>query len=143
LDVGGDWLARAWQRAPASPPTEARVSAGMSAYLLASLVYALAPPPADAEPPPPPVEGEDAPAPVAGEDAPAPAEGEAAPAPDPVPGPAPLPGPVPDPAEGLPRDERGDPVLEYADETPDAPELEYADETPPPPELEYADETPP
>ena len=47
------------------------------------------------------------------------------------------------PAQELPLDERYDPILPYADQTPDAVEIEYAEETPPPPELEYAEETPP
>lgn len=50
--------------------------------------------------------------------------------------------PPPDPAEGLERDERYDPILPYG-EVDDTPQVEYADETPPPPEVEYAEEAPP
>ena len=47
-----------------------------------------------------------------------------------------------DVSDGLPRDERNDPILPYG-EAPKESEVEFADETPPPPELDYADETPP
>ena len=57
--------------------------------------------------------------------------------------PPPPPPPSSDASDELPRDERYDPILPYADETPDPVELQYAEETPPPPELDYAEETPP
>jgi hypothetical protein len=117
-----------------------------AALLLTSMVGVVAaPPPAEGPEPPSvtdPAEGpaEDPDAGEAGED---PAEpSEAAPsASPPKTGPTPMPGPV-DPAAGLPRDERNDPILPYG-ETDETTGVEYADETPPPPELEYADETPP
>ena len=96
----------------------------MSASLLATTLWLFAPPPAgDPSEDEPPSEVEP------------PSEDEAKPE-------AGGPPPVEDPAEGLPRDERYDPVLPYG-ESPEETELEYADETPPPPELEYADEPPP
>jgi hypothetical protein len=46
-------------------------------------------------------------------------------------------------SDDTPRDERGDPILDYGEAKDPGEELEYADETPPPPDLEYSDETPP
>jgi hypothetical protein len=99
---------------------EARVSAGfVASFIFASAsMFALAPPEAEGE-------------------------AETAPPSEETPPEAPPSEPAEQPVEELPRDERYDPILPYAEETPPPPELEYAEETPPPPELEYAEETPP
>jgi hypothetical protein len=96
----------------------------LTVQLLVSALWAFAaPPPEDAE-------NSEAP----------PSESEEAPPSDE--GPKGFEPPPPDVNEDLPRDERGDPLLDYG-ETAEQQQLEYADETPPPPELEYAEDAPP